>query len=208
MSNAIGKKILLFGLGGVAFSVAFFAVQYAKEIFIDKPRLESLEQEIKRQGQDKGGARPPSVANAEAAKNIANGTLDGLAPDSRDKFEYANGVFWGFYWVNTRSRDKWCRRYGVELRNFTQAFKDKNSSSILAALKVSKQYNFDNEKNYLVIADALDRAVDQDMRDLMASSKLNEKQACEFLEVLADVAVTNLDFSKSFPSGYATLMAE
>lgn len=62
-----------------------------------------------------------------------------------EKSNDAADMFFGYYWLNTRSRAAYCQEQGIDISVFTTSFADAHSSEHMRASEIYKNAGVDEE---------------------------------------------------------------
>jgi hypothetical protein len=115
-----------------------------------------------------------AVVTEESAKTMA-------AQDASERRKTAAGMFWGFYYTNTRERVAYCAARGVDIAPFKDAFESVHDRELVQARAVFAEIGQDPDAIYPMIKPQLTQLVDQDMRDIASAAKLSPEDTCRLL---------------------------
>ena len=134
---------------------------------------------------------PRNEALARYAREYSAQRLAGKSGNARDVS--AAQMFYGFYYMNTRSREAWCRQRGSDLSAWVSAFGRIYSREKAAADRILAGTGQDADRIVSMITDSLSERVDQDMRDIASSGNAPLEQVCPMLNQNADQLIPMLE---------------
>jgi hypothetical protein len=127
------------------------------------------------------------------------------AKTADEKYFAASNLFFGAYFLNTRTRAEYCTARGVDIGRFVAAYEQINRDVFVSAEKYQIEdfkghgYAYDIDKFYEMMSPALKKYVAQDMSDLARTSKASETEVCESLEEDSASWAEALDYRKLAP---------
>jgi hypothetical protein len=127
---------------------------------------------------------PRSEALARYAREHAGQQLSGKTGDDRDAS--AAQMFYGFYYMNTRSREAWCRQRGADLSTWVATFNRTYAREKAAADAIFARAGRQPEQMVTMVTDSLSEYVDKDMRDIATSANAPLDQVCPMLNQNAE----------------------
>lgn len=129
--------------------------------------------------QAEAGHAPLAPSNREALKAAATRRAkEAMARgDARTRARFAAGLFYGAYLANTRARPDWCRRHGVDLAPFVDAYEAAHREERRRAEAILADAGLGTGQFARVDAQLAD-VVDRDMRDFARDAHLQPRQAC------------------------------
>jgi hypothetical protein len=195
-------RVLVFVL---AFAAAKIGLQTYREHRAVADAAQKLEQ-LQAQAESRHPGESATLALKKEAAASAATELQ-RAPNASARERSAADMFWGYYFLNTRSRPEYCRARGVDIHAFVAAFAAANADELRAARAIYRRAGADENDTYRLSASLLDKVLQQDMREAATSNHLSEIEVCQVIEDHADALVARLQLSKAQPTVYATLHA-
>lgn len=136
---------------------------------------------------------------------IAKENLDSKKDEKSKIFSAANYV-WGAYIFNVRGRYDFCKSYGVDIRQFVNAYKNANAVVMNDVYKIQKadfrEHNmkYDEDMLYSEMKDAQYKMVKQDMLEVGQSwGNTDMKLTCQNFNVSADKIADIIALDKRMP---------
>ena len=108
------------------------------------------------------------------------------AQESDQRLFTAASIFWGFYFVNTKTRVDYCDERNVDLTPFVQAFTKEHARDHSAAEAVFRKAGMDPNTLVEQVGSELRKNVDQDMIDLATNEQVPVDQTCSLLNEHAE----------------------
>lgn len=133
---------------------------------------------------------PRSEALARYAREQSAQQLAGKSGNARDVS--AAQMFYGFYYMNTRSREAWCRQRGGELGTWVSTFSRIYSREKAAADRILAGTGQNADQIVTMITDSLSEQVDRDMREIASGANAPLEQVCPLLNQNADQLIPML----------------
>jgi len=202
--NIIGKNVV----GIIAFLAVFFIVKYAVQEFREQRIVSSIEKEFT-QMQDEATEKHPELSTTVALQNEAHKKVKGLLANTkseREKINRAADMFFGYYFINTRSRNAFCGKRGIDISSFVKLFSALNDQEFKKAKLIYKQAGKNEEKLWSKIESIQYRIVSQDMQDTANFYQITLDDACRFLAKNAADVVPAMRLSKTLPDAHKALM--
>lgn len=186
-----------FAQGAVTLTVAaaiFFGLQALKEAAANRePTAEELGEEFDEM-QARAEQAHPDMAKTDALKQLATdesaktfATLTGT-----QQAQTAAGMFWGFYWVNTKARVDYCDQRGVDISPFTVEFERSHAAELSRASAIYSAAGENPLEHLPKVLPQLAKAVEQDMIDVTAGAQVPLDQACELFNENAEELVERI----------------
>jgi hypothetical protein len=148
---------------------------------------------------------PEAVAvEKEASAEIGN--LMSSTTDEAKRRQNAVGVFYGFYFVNVRSRVDYCNEQGVSIQPFIDLFTQNHAKVRDMAKPILEKNGENEEKLYAAIKTQLRGMTDTDMAYIASSNKTDAKGACQIIATRAETIADKMQLSKMQPAVYRALM--
>lgn len=202
------KKLFQLIVAIAAFFVFFFGVQYTKQYWHTDNALERAEVTMEKIKEDAVKKRP-DVHPVEAFRDEAiEKSAESLANKTGDrKLNAAADMYWGFYFVNTRSRSEFCKGHGVDISNFSKVFSDMHQNETLKARLIYAKFSkISEEQLYQKMQSLLFKTVTEDMQAISSQYKISFPQACQVLDEHAKEIVADMLISKTQPAVSNVLM--
>ena len=133
---------------------------------------------------------PRSEALARYAREHAGQQLAGKSGNARDVS--AAQMFYGFYYMNTRSREAWCRQRGADLGTWVSAFSRTYAREKAAADRILAGTGQNADQIVSMITDSLSEHVDRDMREIASGANAPLEQVCPLLNQNAEQLIPML----------------
>lgn len=159
---------------------AFIAVKTLKQEALSREptaaemtkKLDDLKAQAEREHPDMAKSDAfKQLASDQSAKKLASQTPDQQANTAAD-------MFWGFYYMNTKARTRYCAQRGVDLSPFVSAFTKEHSELFSKASAVYARAGINTEKYLPVLMETLANTVEQDMKDVTTGAQVPLDQAC------------------------------
>lgn len=147
---------------------------------------------------------PASVAAQKRARVVGAEQLAEAGSDS-ERNMIAAGQFWGFLYVNTRARSRYCDDVGVDITPFAEAFAKAHEREQAVAAHVFSEAGFRLEDHWESLEPAMLKAVRQDMSDIQKMNNLSAVDACRIFAEKPDALVENMLLRDKAPATYETL---
>lgn len=198
-------KILVFIL---AFAAASVLTRTALDSYRKRNAVAKAEQALDQLKQD-AAAKHPGVTQSEAIKREASAQMSSnLAAQSneRKRLEAAAGNFLGFYLVNVREREQYCRERGVDIGAFVTAFQRGHATELSKAREALASAPFAEDELYKSLKPQLAAVITQDMHDIAAQNKISDKQACELVAENGAALAAEMHLSKAQPAVHRALL--
>jgi hypothetical protein len=207
--KSTAKKLLNLIAAVTAFLVFYFVVQYAKQDWQTKSAVEKAEVTLEKLKEDAIKKRPdihPVEAFREEAIEKVSSNLASKTGDA--KLNAAADTYWGFYFINTRSRSDFCNSHGVDISNFSKVFAEMHKNETLKAkLIYSKLSKISEEQLYEKLKPLFLKTVTEDMQAIATQQKISLSQACQVFDEYAKEVVPEMLLSKTQPALSNALMA-
>lgn len=201
------RNIVVVVLFAAAFFVAKYAIQQFRMSATAKEVAAIAEKGLKKLRQKaiaENPGLPESVALLkEAQRHMAQSLKN--AESQLEKVTIAADAFFTIYFMNTRSRLKFCLEQGIDLRPFVSTYSKLHLAEYDKAKAIYKRAGEDEENLWKLIQQFTEDVVKRDMLDMSARQQLSVRQVCEFLAVNAETVVPYLHFSKRAPAVYEVL---
>lgn len=193
----------------IAFIVGFLGVKYGLEYYRESQAISKATQEIealREEARTQHPDEPEVLVVQEAAIRKAEDNIRSKGSQKK-KIQTAASTFLGFYLVNYRKRAEYCEKEGVDISQFTSAFRDSHIRVYETAINAIDYSQSDLNKLYNMLDDQLQKVIDQDMKFIAEQNSISVADACKLLADSADVIVPELQFSVMQPYVYDTLMS-
>jgi hypothetical protein len=136
---------------------------------------------------------------------IAKQKLDSKK-DEKSKIYTAANYIWGSYMLNVRTRYDFCKAYGVDIGEFVQTYKNKNSyimndvSKIFKIEFTAKNLEFNENRLYSEVKEFHAKVVKQDMLEVAKTWDTNDmKLVCQNFNEQANMIADILSLDKTMP---------
>jgi hypothetical protein len=205
MSGAL-KKIG----GALAFFAAFSAVRVGMEKYHEHAAAQHAS-EIVDQIQREGARKHPDETVSEAASQEGlerSRKLLGSEADAGKRRKIAAEQFYGFYFVNMRTRPEFCREQGVDISSFTSAFEREHLAQLTKARAVLANPDLSEDAYYRLVRAMLWKAGSQDMNDMATKSAVSLKGACELVAEHGNELAERLNIANVNPDLLKALMGD
>jgi len=150
---------------------------------------------------------PVTITTKQEAISQA-GEIVKNSPNNKVRRDNAAVAFFGFYFVNTRSRVDFCNEQGTTIQLFSDAFKRNHVKELDVARSIIAESHMNEEQIYSLTKVQLRSALDADMHDIATSGGTNAKGACELIVAKAELLADTLQLSKVQPAVYQALMSD
>jgi hypothetical protein len=201
----LGKRLLLI-LVAVG---AFLCVRQGLHVFQEHTTAAQVSESADQLKSD-AAKHNPGVPAALAIQREGIAKADEMmknAPDDRTRRQNAAGTFYGFYFVNTRSRVDYCKEQGSDIQPFVTIFQGNHVNELAAARAILAEIGTDEETLYTQIKPQLRDLLNTDMKFIADAGKTDAKGACELIIARADVLAGQMQLSKVQPMVERVLMA-
>jgi hypothetical protein len=124
------------------------------------------------------------------------------ASTEKQKLSIAANIFFGAYFMSTRSRPDYCASLGIPINSFVSIYKQKHYQLFTIAEKIQIQdhaeygYIYDVDKLYKLLSPSGEKMLVQDMKDISSVVKVSERELCQSFEQDAIEWVNWVDFRK------------
>ena len=122
----------------------------------------------------------PGLSQTDAMKQVAaakaGSTMKNTSPGQRSRVA-AEAVF-GSYYMNTRVRQSHCKRLGVEISSFTSAYQRIHAEEFSKAKAIYAEQGRSPEAFATLLGPAMQRMVEQDMRDIAQTRSMSPEKTC------------------------------
>lgn len=191
------KEILVLSISIIAFQVGMR--EYLKKQEYEDRAREAKEAEnlIKKTEEDAVKKHPGDsvyVAIQKEAENKAKSLAS--ETDIGKRSLSAAGMFYGFYFLNTRARLVFCKILGVDISSFVKEFERIHIDELSKAKSILARSKMDEAKLYSLVESQQRHFVDDDMKKMAISNHISEKQACQFIDQSAKVIANEMHISK------------
>jgi len=200
----MGKKVLSI----ISFAAAFFAVQYGMDYYREysaKNEVYKQIEEIRKAAKENSPDEPEVIAIQHAAMRKIEENIN-TQGSKKEKLQTAAGVFLGFYLVNHRQRDEYCKTKGVDIAPFTSAFKKSHEREYAIATKAISAGPSEVDKIYRMLKSQLATAVQQDIEFIASEHGVSLAEACRLISDNAATLVRDMHISVAHPSVYNILV--
>lgn len=198
----------------VIFILAFVAVSAITRAGLDsyqKRKAVAKAQQMMDQLKKDAAAKHPNMQPAEAMQREAAAQMSQkLAAETSDRkrLESAAGNFMGFYLVNVREREAYCRERGVDIASFVAAFQGGHARELLKAQEALANTPVGMDELYKRLKPQLAAVIAQDMLDITAQNKISEKQACELVAENGAALAAEMHLSRAQPAVHRALVGD
>ena len=127
------------------------------------------------------------------------------ASTEKQKLSIAANIFFGAYFMSTRSRPDYCASLGIPINSFVSIYKQKHYQLFTIAEKIQIQdhakygYIYDIDRLYKLLSPSGEKMLVQDMKDTSSVVKVSERELCQSFEQDAIEWVNRFDFRKKAP---------
>lgn len=122
----------------------------------------------------------PGLSQTDAMKQVAAAkagtTMKNTSPAQRSRVA-AEAVF-GSHYMNTRVRPSHCRQLGVEISSFTSAYERLHAEEFSRARTIYAGQGRSPEAFATLLGPAMQRMVEQDMRDIAQARGMTPEKTC------------------------------
>ena len=130
----------------------------------------------------------PGLSETDAMKKVAAaraaGTMRSTAPAQRARVA-AEAAF-GSHYMNTRVRQAHCRQLGVDLSRFASAYERIHAEEFAKAQAIYVAQGRSPEAFATLLGPAMQRMIEQDMRDIAQARRMTPEQTCAAFNDNAD----------------------
>lgn len=130
----------------------------------------------------------PGMSQTDAMKQVAAAkagtTMKNTSPGQRSRVA-AEAVF-GAYYMNTRVRPSHCRQLGVEIPEFASAYERIHAEAFSKARTIYAKQGRSPEAFATLLGPAMQRMVEQDMRDIAQARGMSPEKTCTAFDENAD----------------------
>lgn len=130
----------------------------------------------------------PGLSQTDAMKQVAAAkaadTMRETSPGQRSRVA-AEAVF-GAYFMNTRVRPAHCRQLGVEIAGFASAYERIHAEELAKAKAIYAEQGRSPEAFATLLGPAMQRMVEQDMRDIAQARSMSPAKTCSVFNDNAD----------------------
>lgn len=130
----------------------------------------------------------PDLSQTDAMKQVAAAkaadTIRETSPGQRSRVA-AEAAF-GSYFMNTRVRPAHCRKLGVEIAGFASAYERIHAEELTKAKAIYAEQGRSPEAFATLLGPAMQRMVEQDMRDIGQARSMTPEKTCAAFNENAD----------------------
>ncbi len=198
-------KILVFIL---AFGAVSVLTRTALDSYGKRRAVAKAEQALDQLKKDAASNHPNATASEAMQREASAQMSSNLAAQTSDRkrLETAAGNFMGFYLVNVRERDEYCRERGVDIGPFVAAFQRGHTNELGKARDALAGTPFGEDELYKRLKPQLTSVIAQDMQDIAAQNKISVKQACELVAENGASLAAEMHLSKAQPAVHRALI--
>ncbi len=197
------KNVLSF----VVFIVAFIVVKYGIQEYRDYSNAATVENEyeqLKAEAMSSSGGTSGDAIYL-AAQKLSTKAIENYNSE-REKRLYAANFFFGYYFMNMRSRKYFCKALGVDIAPFLNSFAQLNKSEQQSAATIYAQYEQSKEELWLVVKPVQAEQMAQNMQEAADTYRLTIKETCELFVDYPEMAL-DMKFNTRAPANvYQVLM--
>lgn len=203
-------KSLAIVLGGIAaFAAAFSVMYYAFAEYREYRAADALDATLSSLRVEAGKDYPDdpqSVAMQKKALEMSEDALDD-ASTAGDRRDTAADQFFGFYFINVRTRRAFCADVGVDIGPFVEEFARAHADELAAARRVYSARGIDEDDMWALAEESTRPFLVQDMEDTSSMYGLTYEQVCELYNNAAAEIVAEINLAKTAPKIRQALMA-
>jgi hypothetical protein len=205
--TTFGKLILV-----VAFVISFLAVKELKSQWFQSVSMQAasesasaeMGQEIELAQNLASTEKNTTEVLFERGHKYAASTLN-AAKTEKEKLVVASNMFFGAYFLNTRTRANHCASLGVSIKSFVNAYEQKHHQLFVSAESIQIRdfeehgYSYDIDKFYKSVLPSLEKFIAQEMKDVASTLEISEREACQSFEQDSVEWVNEIDYRKRVP---------
>ncbi|MCH8080685.1 MAG: hypothetical protein IIA06_13070 [Proteobacteria bacterium] len=161
--------------------MVFIALGYGVDEYRNHKNIAVMESEweqIQSTAKENYSDSTPVEAIYKASKEFAEDELENIK-SNREKLHFVANSFFGFYFINTRSRNNYCENLGVDITPYVNAFAHYNKSEYQRAITIYAQAGTDKEQQWSYIKPYSIKMVEQDMQEIADTNQITLEEACK-----------------------------
>jgi hypothetical protein len=190
-------------LGGIVVVVAVVGLTYATISNRERSLVKYADQ-MRTDAVQKHPDLPVTVAMQQEAGQRFEEKM-AAAASGQKRANLAADSFWGFYFINARSRLDFCREQGVDIQSFVDAFERGHTTQVATARAIYARSQTDENWLYSQIKDQVRKVIIQDMNDMATSNGISAKEACQLIADNAEDFAREMHVSKRVPALFQAL---
>lgn len=201
--QGLGKKVL----SVAAFVAAFVVAKYGFDAYQRYEMEANIEASMNKLKADSVKKNPDvSVSEAIGREAVAR-TSEQLSAEGDEKKRRARAAssYFGFYFVNTRTRPEFCRRQNVDISPFVAAFEREHAAESAQARAALAAVDTDENQLFDLVEKQLQQLIVQDMTDIATANKVSLREACQLIARNGEAVAAEMHISKVQPAVYRTL---
>ena len=192
----------------VACVLAFYVTKEAQIHLFQSQSMQDVNEKVSadiKTAQDQATVeKTKTMIRVEKLRKDTASTLNAASTEKK-KLSIAANIFFGAYFMSTRSRPYYCASLGIPINSFVSIYKQKHNQLFIIAEKIQIRdhteygYKYDIDKLYKLLSPSGEKMLAQDMKDASSIVKMSERELCQSFEQDAIEWVNRLDFRKKAP---------
>jgi HD-GYP domain-containing protein (c-di-GMP phosphodiesterase class II) len=194
--------------GVVAFVVAFVGVRQLISYYRLQTAASKATSTMEKLRTDAARSHPELPAEEALMKQGLSETERTLAskPTLEGKAQAAADMFWGYYWINTRSRASLCETLRVNLGKFVSEMERVNASELAQAHRLYERSSITEDQLWSAMRPAFEKQIVAEMDATAKQYGLSIPELCKRLDDNAASVVGEMTFSKRNPPADKALL--
>ncbi|MCV2401729.1 hypothetical protein OFY17_02415 [Marinomonas sp. C2222] len=182
-----------------------FLLEPLKKLSYDDSEERDQFQELVGEAQEKYPDDNEIVALTKLAEEKSSNYFESNA-SLRDKQAKAADIFFGYYLINVKAREDFCKGIGIDISHFTYLFKASVNREFLIAKAIRKYTPYEINQLYIQSRPSIDALVKKDMESLSSRNNLSIKDGCRYLINKGKDIVEFIHISNVNPNVYEVLI--
>jgi hypothetical protein len=207
--NYWGRKIGSAAIWVVAFVVAYVVVYTFRTWSTEDRAVRGAENTFK-EVQTAAAKNNPELSPAEGMHReaVKRSTAKIESQSGDQQANTAADMFWGFFFVNTRSRPQFCKELGMDISPFVEEFQRMHSAEFAKAHSIYKRDSkITSDELYVKLEPQLRKTVEIDMDSIAKREKLSILDICGIFATHGALIAKEMPLSKMQPAVHKALMA-